>query len=80
MHTFTNISTSKGNQEMKYGQLIIYNLRNIFREKSYIRCGGETIPRLFFKKLKLSKSLDQYSKNLYILFLLLGKLRTIEID
>ena len=65
---------------MKYGQLIIYNLRNIFREKSYIRCGEETIPRLFFKKLKLSKSLDQYSKNLYILFLLLGKLRTIEID
>ena len=79
-HTLTNISTSKGNQEMKYGQLIIYNLRNIFREKSYTRCGGETIPRLFFKKLKLSISLDQYSKNLYILFLLLGKLRTIEID
>ena len=65
---------------MKYSQLIIYNLRNIFQEKSYTRCGGETIPRLFFKKLKLSRSLDQYSKNLYILFLLLGKLRTIEID
>ena len=76
----TNISTNKGNQEMKFGQLIKYNLRNIFLEKSYTKYGGETIPRSFFKKLKLSISLDQYSKNLYILFLLFGKLRTIEID
>ena len=65
---------------MKFGQLIKYNLRNIFLEKSYTKYGGETIPRSFFKKLKLSISLDQYSKNLYILFLLFGKLRTIEID
>ena len=76
----TNISTNKGNQEMKFGQLIKYNLRNIFLEKSYTKYGGETIPRSFFKKLKLRISLDQYSKNLYILFLLFGKLRTIEID
>ena len=65
---------------MKFGQLIKYNLRNIFLEKSYTKYGGETILRSFFKKLKLRISLDQYSKNLYILFLLFGKLRTIDID
>ena len=65
---------------MNFGQLIEYNLRNIFLEKSYRKCGGETIPRTFFKKSKLSISLDQYSKVLYISFLLFGKLRAIEID
>ena len=29
---------------MKYGQLIEYNMRNIFQEKSYTKCGRETIP------------------------------------
>ena len=65
---------------MKYGQLIKYNLKNIFREKSYTKCGGETIPIPFLKKSKLSISLDQCSKVLFVLFLLFGKLRTIEID
>ena len=55
-------------------------MRNIFLEKSYTKYGGETIPRPYFKKSKLSISLDQYSKVLHILFLLFGKLRTIEID
>ena len=63
---------------MKFGQLIKYNLRNIFLEKLYTKCGGETILRPFFKKSKWSLSLDQYSKVLYIL--LFGKLRTIKID
>ena len=34
---------------MKFGQLIEYNMRNIFLEKSYTKCGGETIPRPFLK-------------------------------
>ena len=63
---------------MKYVQLIEYNLRNYFLEKSYKKCGGETIPRPFFKKSKLSISLDQYSKVSYILCLLFANLRTIE--
>ena len=50
---------SKGNQIMKFGQSIEYNMRNIFIEKSYIKCGGETIPRLFTKKSNLSVVLDQ---------------------
>ena len=64
---------------MKFGQLIEYNMRNIFLEKLYTKCGGETIPRPFCKKLKLSRSLTQQSKVLYNLFLLYVKLRTIEI-
>ena len=44
---------------MKIGQLIECNMRNIFLEKLYTKCDGETTPRSFSKKLKLSISLDQ---------------------
>ena len=33
-HILTNISRSRGNQTMKFGQLIADNMRNIFLEKS----------------------------------------------
>ena len=59
MHILTNISRSKGNQTMKSGQLIEYN---IFFKKSFSKCGWKTIPRPFSKKLKLNISLDQLSK------------------
>ena len=62
---------------MKFGRLIEYNLKNIFLEKSFTKWDGKTFPRPL---LKNSKSLDQISKVLYILFLLFGKLRIIEID
>ena len=68
IHIFTNISRSKSNQAMKFGQLTEYNMRNIFLEKSYSKCSRETIPRLFSKKSKLNISLDQYFKGFYILF------------
>ena len=45
IHIFPNISRSKSNQAMKFGQLIEYNMRNISVEKSYTKCAGETIPR-----------------------------------
>ena len=35
---------------MRFGQFIEYNIRNIFLEKPYTKCGGETIPRPFSKK------------------------------
>ena len=38
---------------MKYGQLIEYNMRNIFLEKSYTKCGGETSPRPLSDKIKI---------------------------
>ena len=55
----TSISKSKGNQAMTFGQLKEYNLRNIFLERSYTKCGGETVSRPFFKKSKLSICVDQ---------------------
>ena len=53
---------------MKLGLLIEYNMRNLFLVKSYTTCGRETIPRRFSKNSKLSITLDQYSKVVYILF------------
>ena len=50
MHILPNMSRSRGNQTMKFGQLIEFNIRNIFLEKPYKKCGGETIPRLFSTK------------------------------
>ena len=36
VHILTNFSRSRGYQTIKFGQLIEYNTRNIFLEKSYI--------------------------------------------
>ena len=58
---------------MKFGQLIEYNMRNIFVEKSYTKCAGETISRPLSNKTKLSISLDNS------LFLLYANLSAIEI-
>ena len=59
IHILSNISRSKGNQAMKFGQLIECNMRNIFLEKSFTKCGEESSLRPFSEKLKLSISLDQ---------------------
>ena len=64
---------------MRFGQLIEYNMRNIFVEKLYTKCAGVTISRPLSKKLKLSISLDQYCKVLNGLFLLYANLRAMEI-
>ena len=53
------MSRSKDNQAMKFGQLIQYNMKNIFLEKLYAKCARETIPTRFSEKWKLSTSLDQ---------------------
>ena len=44
---------------MKFDQLVEYNMRNIFVEKSYTKCAVETIPRSLPKKSNLILSLDQ---------------------
>ena len=59
IHILPNISKSKGSQAMKFGQLIEYNMRNIFVKKSYIKFGGETVSGSLSRKSKLSISLDQ---------------------
>ena len=59
IHVLLNILRNKDNQTMKFGQLREYNIKNIFLEKPYTKYDGETSPRLFSEKLKLSISLDQ---------------------
>ena len=59
IHILPIISRSKGNQTMNFGQLIEYNMNDIFLQKSYTECGRETSPRPFFEKLILSISLVQ---------------------
>ena len=58
-HILSNILRSKGNQTIKFGQLKEYNIKSIFLEKSYTKCGGVTIPRPFSETLKLRISLDE---------------------
>ena len=78
IHILPNISRCRNNQIMKFGQLIECNMRIIFLEKTYTKCGGETIPRRFSKELKLTISLDLQCNVLYILFLFYAKLRDIK--
>ena len=59
IHIPPNISRSKDNQTIKFGQLIKYNMGNIFVEKSCTKCAGEIIPRLLSKKTKLSMFLHR---------------------
>ena len=61
-----------------FNQVIEYNMRNIFVEKSYMKCAGETIPRPLSRISKLSISLDQECKVLNSLFLLYANLRAIK--
>ena len=49
IHIWLNISRSKDKQAMRFDQSIDYNTRNIFLEKSYEKCGVETIIRPFSK-------------------------------
>ena len=55
---------------MKFGELIDFNMGNIFLEKSYKKCDKGTNLRPFSEKLK---------KKHISLFLLYGKLSAIEI-
>ena len=51
IHILINILRSKGNQAMKLGPLIEYNMRNILLEKSYAKS--------LFKKTRIEHFLDQ---------------------
>ena len=52
MQRLTNVSRRKGNQAMKFSQLIEHNMRSNFLENLYTKYGGETIPRPFSEKIK----------------------------
>ena len=68
MHILPKISRAKGNQTMKVAQLIEYNMRNIFLENSFKKCGGEIITRPLSRKSKLTIYLDQWLKFYIICF------------
>ena len=55
---------------MKFGQLIEHYMRNIFLEKSYTNCVGETRPRPFLKKIKIEhiSGLPVGSCTVFVLF------------
>ena len=69
-HILPNISRIKGNQQLKFDQLIEYNIKSTFT-----KCGRKAISGPCSKKSKFCISLDQWSKILYSLFLLYAKLR-----
>ena len=48
IHILPNISRSKGNQTMKYGQLIQYNMRNIFLKNHT----ENVVEKLFLMKIE----------------------------
>ena len=48
IHILPNISDSKGEQTMKFGQLLEYNKRNIFLQKLCRKWGKETSSRPLF--------------------------------
>ena len=58
IHILYNISRSKDNQAMKSGQLLEYNMRKIFHEKSYTKYSGKGIPKPFSRKSKLITFVD----------------------
>ena len=48
IHIFPNISLSKGNQTMKFGQLIEYKKTNIFLQKLWRKWGKEISSKPIF--------------------------------
>ena len=67
MDKLPNISRSKGNQTMKFGPFIEYNVRHIFLEKSYTECDAGIGLRTS-KKSKLSISQGNQSEQSVCLF------------
>ena len=49
IHMLLNISRSKGNKRIKFGQLIEYRMRNIFLKQSYTNVVQKLFPDHFLK-------------------------------
>ena len=62
IHVLLNTSKSKGIQTMNFGQLIEWNMRNFFTKNNTQNVLEKLFLRPFFKKSKLSISLDQHSE------------------
>ena len=53
MRILPDISRSKSNQTMSLGQLMEYNVSNIFLKILSTKYGAETRPRSFLKKIRI---------------------------
>ena len=62
------VTRSKSNQTTKFGQLVEYNIRNIFLEKPYVKL-EKLVLDPFSKISKLNISLDEQSEVLYCLLI-----------
>ena len=52
---------------MKFDQSVKYNMKNIFLEKLFTKCGGETITRPFSKIENISESVAKsYMQFVYV--------------
>ena len=71
LHTLPKISRSEGNQTMKFGQLIEYNMRNIFFEKSYKMWCRNYSPDSFLKNENdhISGSMVSFSLLIQFIFI-----------
>ena len=58
IHILTNTSKSKGNQTVKFGQLIEYNINIFFLKNHSENAVEKLVPDPFLKKSKLRISLD----------------------
>ena len=70
IHILPNVSRSKGNQEMKLGQIIKYNMRSISLQKTFKNGVGRLVPDLFlfFKNSFIEDTLERLApKFCYIL-------------
>ena len=68
IHILPNISKSKGNQRMKFGQFIEYNMENIFLDISNTKCREKLVPDTVTKNSNLNTSLDQQYEILKVYF------------
>ena len=59
IHIMPNISRSKGNRTMKFGQFIEYNVEIFFLKNHTQRLVEKLVTDPFSEKLKTSTSLDQ---------------------
>ena len=71
MHIMLNISRSKGNQAVKFGQLIEYKVRNIFFEMHAESEARRLVPGVSFLFFFLKKKLYMISKQVASTFILI---------
>ena len=67
LHVLPNISRSKGNQAIKFGQLIQYSVKNVFSEIMQKLRSGEWFQTSFFEKAlyKVKASCQHLSFNIF---------------